>query len=658
MKTIFTRLTIVLVLLALLSLACSNPLTARTPNTPNTLYQITGTFEYTNEFYPEEYAREHAVSLLDMSAFILRDHDWEMPVGSQVLGYLDMDIENNSGSFTIQLPIQPGGQYHDVDHDGKSEVGLQVFAVEYTPNWTGGPYYAGDDFYLGWPSYLASVTVDRENQDEVTGGKLVVWSPDDEQEFPTGFGEDGLLFSDDDPTEALLAGWSVIDLDKEPFKVSRDPVHEITLYEPEDAAVKDFGDMDFSEAWEEMFAIASKEYAFSGIEGKAPDWEALYDELTPRIKQAEDDKDAFAFYLALRDFAHAFKDGHVGLDGGDYEGAYVQSEIIGGYGLAVRELDDAEVVVVYVLPGGPADEAGIEVGATLIAVDGTPVGQAIGKVAPFSPQSTDFGLRYEQVVFLLRAGPGDEVTLDYSNPAGSDRSATLIAIREVDSLFATYGGGDSDPYALPVEYQLYEELGVGYVRINSNSDDLNLAYRIFLRALDFFEAQGMTGLLIDMRHNYGGTNLGLAGYLYDQEIPLGQLEYYSDRSGQFEPEGDLDKVFPMDRQYNFDKIVLMVDQFCYSACELESYGFSQVPGVVVMGHFPTAGVEAETARGKFLLPGDMELTIPTGRFILPDGSIFLEGVGVQPDVVIPVTRASVLSDEDVVLQEALKAAMP
>jgi C-terminal processing protease CtpA/Prc len=279
-------------------------------------------------------------------------------------------------------------------------------------------------------------------------------------------------------------------------------------------------------------------------------------------------------------------------------------------------------------------------------------------VAPFSPQSTDFGLRYEQTVFLLRAAPGAEFTLDYTNPGGSSEEATLEAVREVDSLFATYGGGDYDPNALPIEYSIDMEYGVGYVRINSNSDDLNLAYRIFQRAMDIFEAEGLPGLVIDMRHNFGGTNLGLAGYLYDEEIVMGQLEYYSDRTGQFEPEGDVDKVYPMERQYAFDSIVLLVDQFCYSACELEAYGFSQVPDVVVMGQFPTAGVEAETARGKFLLPDGMELTVPTGRFLLPDGSIFLEGQGVQPDVVIPVTLDSVLSDEDVVLQQALEEAAP
>jgi C-terminal processing protease CtpA/Prc len=112
-------------------------------------------------------------------------------------------------------------------------------------------------------------------------------------------------------------------------------------------------------------------------------------------------------------------------------------------------------------------------------------------------------------------------------------------------------------------------------------------------------------------------------------------------------------VYPNENQYRFAKMVLLVDQYCYSACEIEAYGFSQVPGMVVMGQFPTAGVEAETARGKFVLPEGMEFNIPTGRFTLPDGSIFLEGEGVQLSVRIPVDEESVLSGRDVVLEEAV-----
>ena len=81
---------------------------------------------------------------------------------------------------------------------------------------------------------------------------------------------------------------------------------------------------------------------------------------------------------------------------------------------------------------------------------------------------------------------------------------------------------------------------------------------------------------------------------------------------------------------------LLVDQACASACEIESYGFSQVPGMVVVGQYPTSGIEAEVSRGQFLLPEGMSLQMPTGRFVLPDGSIFLEGKGVQPTERVPI----------------------
>ena len=155
---------------------------------------------------------------------------------------------------------------------------------------------------------------------------------------------------------------------------------------------------------------------------------------------------------------------------------------------------------------------------------------------------------------------------------------------------------------------------MGVLPIYSNYDDLALIIRVFEYGLRDFQNSGITGIVIDMRHNSGGAPLGLAGSLYDQDIPLGQLEYYSDKTGKFEPEGPRDKVFPNEKQYHFDKMVLLVDQYCYSACEIEAYGFSQVPGMVVMGTSPTAGVEAETARGMFKLPEGMSFTVPTGRF--------------------------------------------
>jgi len=635
---------------------------------------ITGEFEYSNDFVVETYYLEHAVALLDMTGFILRDKEWELPVEGQVIGYMDLDAENNRASFRLALPAVPEGLFNDVDQDEKVEKGLQIFAVGYSPNLTGGVFSEGDDRSLGWPAYLASVKTDTENQDEVIGGKLVIWAADNSQQFPSGFGADGLLFTADDPQMNVPAGYSVIDLDAAPFARIRDAEVELTLYEPADIAVKDFSGQSYTQAFESMFAIASKEYAFNSVAGKQPDWEALHAEIAPKVAQAEKDGDAYAYYLALREFSMSFTDGHVGLSGGDLEGIYNQENILGGYGFAVRELDDQRVLVVYVQPDGPAAQAGMQVGAEISKINDVDVQTAIQNVPLFAPQSTEFGKRYEQTVFLTRGGIDQVMTVEFTNPEDASESgnfferilkplfgkkptamtAELTSVYELDSLFAVYQGGSIDEYVLPVEYSFHADYGIGYIRINSNYDDLGLAVRVFERALKTFEDAGALGIVIDMRHNYGGAPLGLAGFLYDQDILLGQLEYYSDKTGKFEPDGPRDKVFPNVEQYAFDRMVLLVDQFCYSACEIEAYGFSQVPGMVVMGQFPTAGVEAETARGDFLLPDGIEMTVPTGRFTLPDGSIFLEGQGVQPGVRLAVDEASVLSSQDTVLQAAFE----
>ena len=152
--------------------------------------QITGTFAYTNDIITTYYV-ENAVALVDMYGFVKRDKEWVIPVNSQTLGFLQIDPKTKTGKYSLELPAAPMAQMVDVDNNGKKDKGVQVFAVCYWPNLTGGPYSEGDDPTRGWPNYLASVKVDSANKDEVTGGKLVVWAPDANEKFPTGFGADG-----------------------------------------------------------------------------------------------------------------------------------------------------------------------------------------------------------------------------------------------------------------------------------------------------------------------------------------------------------------------------------------------------------------------------------------------------------------------------------
>jgi C-terminal processing protease CtpA/Prc len=634
--------------------ATTSPQTLPAANEP---YQIVGSFDYTNSIITDYYV-EHAVALIDMYGFVTRNLEWEVPLSSQTLGFLAMDKENQHGEYTLQLPAEPTGMVVDVAHGGQTVGGVQIFAVAYWPNLTGGPYSEGDDPSYGWPSYLASVKTDTENNEEVIGGKLVVWAPDDRQSFPTGFGDDSKLFTADDPVAPIQAGYSIVDLDQKPFTITKEAEPNLTLYEPQDVAIKDFSNLSYTEAFDKMVEFVRTNYAFNGIQGKQPDWDALYSEIQPRVQQAEQTSDANAYYLALRDFTWAFKDGHVGLSGGDIQDQLFSADIAGGYGFAIRELDDGRVVVLFLTDGGPAAQTGMQIGAEVTQFNGKPIKDAIDEVKPWAlPASTDWAIRYQQARYLLRAVPGTEATVAFTNPGGISQTVTLTSIAELDSFRRTsiYYGVDTNPM-LPVEFKILDS-GVGYLLINSNYDDLNLIIRLFQRALETFQANEVPEIIIDLRYNSGGAPLGLAGFLTDQEIPMGQMEYFSEKTGKFEPEGVRDKILPNVEQYIFDKMVLLVGPACYSACDEEAYGFSQVPGMIVVGMYPTASTFAEVARGQIVLPEGFSMQVPTGRSTLPDGSLFLEGSGVQPTVKVPITLENVTSTDDVVLQFGERAVL-
>lgn len=612
---------------------------------------VTGTFTYTNNIIAEYYV-EHAVALLDMYGFVTRNQNWELPVDSQVLGYLKLNAAQHDGTFRLQLPAQPAGTPVKL---GTSAHGVQVFAVAYSPNLAGGPFAEGDDRSRGWPSYLASTVNDPEQNDEVTGGKLIIWAPDAQEQFPTGFGADHKLFTPDDTLGPVPQGYSVVDLDQQPFKLIRTPQVQLTLNEPNDAAVKDYSKGSYTQAFAQLFERVRTEYAFNGVPGKQVDYEALRREIEPRIAKAEQQHDAQAYYVALRDFTQAFKDGHVGInDGGRFEQRVFQQRYGGGYGFAIRELDDGRVIVTYVSSNGPAAKAGITEGATITAFNNTPITQALRAVVPGNgPFSTDFARQYQQQRFLLRAPQGTDARVTFRNTTGTAQTATLRAIAEDDSFQITDPFSNHNPAALPVEYNVLPG-GTGYVRVNSNYDDLNLVIRLWERALRTFQQFQLKNVIIDLRRNSGGASLGLASYLTDHEIEMGQLEYYSTATGKFEARGTPDRITPSEEQFHFSKLALLVDQSCYSACELEAYGLSQVPGIAVIGQYPTAGVEAEVARGQFQMPEGISMQFPTGRFV-KNGEIFLEGKGVQPTVRILVDEQTASVRSDTVLQRAEQA---
>lgn len=132
---------------------------------------------------------------------------------------------------------------------------------------------------------------------------------------------------------------------------------------------------------------------------------------------------------------------------------------------------------------------------------------------------------------------------------------------------------------------------------------------------------------------------------------------YSESTMQFEKKGVPGRILPNVEQYRFDQMVLLVGPNCASACEDEAYSFSQVPGMNVVGMYPTSGTMADVGDGQIVLPDGISMQVPTERMIMEDGSLFLQGQGVQPDSRVPVTLENVISNEDVILKFAENAVL-
>jgi carboxyl-terminal processing protease len=165
-------------------------------------------------------------------------------------------------------------------------------------------------------------------------------------------------------------------------------------------------------------------------------------------------------------------------------------------------------------------------------------------------------------------------------------------------------------------------------------------------------------LVIDVRVNGGGSlgiALDFAGYFFDEELPLYQNYYYNENTGEFKETERPTRVRPAPLHYA-GKVAVLVGPDCVSACEGFAYAMQQQGRAIVVGHTPSAGAFGEVGQGQYKLPADISLQFPTGRSQAIDGEdVVLEGKGVVPDVVVPVTLESALGQVDAVLQAAIQA---
>lgn len=616
---------------------------------------ITGEVPYTNPFFTLGVAAP-LVILEDQAGFVDRNERFLMPLASQTLGQITTDFFTSPFSYSIALPIEPQGSLRDVDQDEAEEPGVQVFAIAYWTNTFGDPFLEERDLYGGgWSTAYASTRVseDAETEREIVGGKFLIYSPDDEQGFPSGFGEDGLLFTEDDPIVIVPQGYTIVDLDTDPFTFDRSRHPVIDLIEPEGTALVDLSGESYPDAFNEFVDILAKEYAFT--EYKEIDWEAKREEFLPRFEEAHEDQDSQAYLRALSDFAWSIPDGHVS---GPFLVDDFRFATAGGIGISIREVDDGRVIANFVLAGSEAEEAGIGLGTEILAINDIPISAVIDEAVAWSaPFSTEHFERLQKLRYATRFAAGVEsVAVTFLNEDGEEETVELTVSSERDSFnFSSFNVGRTG-FELPVEYKLLEESNYGYVKINSFSDNDLLSIQLWERLMRTLNENLVPGLIIDMRQNQGGSGFladQMAAYFFDEAHKLGNTGRYDKSRDEFYFDPRSEDVFylPADELRYGGEVAVLIGPNCNSACEFFTYDMTIDNRAAVVGQYPTAGLGGSVKQIR--LPENEQFQYTAGRAVDADGEIHIEGKGVPPTVAVPVNEETLLTDDDVILDTAV-----
>ncbi len=417
----------------------------------------------------------------------------------------------------------------------------------------------------------------------------------------------------------------------------------------------------WTEAFDALHEKISAEYAFT--EWKGIDWNAKYAEFRPRIVKAESEKDEAAYYLALREYAYSVPDRLMSLFPYTGNGTAIASKVtyqhIGGsYGLAVIGLDDGRILAHVVLDGGPADQAGIRVGAEILKWNGQPTKTALDNVSVIwageSSYSTNEVRRIEQYRLLGRAPIGEHATITFKNQGVI--LSTTAKLTALDDNYETYIL--SNYYAtereldMPVKYKILPS-GYGYLKVTyapgKEDPDFDAFMTRYREAIQTFSDDKVPGVILDLRRNNDAdreTAAIMAGFFYTEAAHYETIEMYDRKSGKFKI-GDTVEISPQSPHYD-GLVKVMVGPGCIGpgegmAMAVQKLSRGQV--ISVYGSNGTFGISGAFA----FMPGGFVFSFPNGRSLDKHGIVQLDGDadgngGVIPDIRVPLTAETVYAE--------------
>ena len=285
-----------------------------------------------------------------------------------------------------------------------------------------------------------------------------------------------------------------------------------------------------------------------------------------------------------------------------------------GVGMVIAEDDVTGLAIVsYFFNNSAAEEAGIEVGDTIISIDGEDV--------------TDRTI--QEISVLCIGEEGAPITMGIKR---GDEVLEFTMVRRSVSIDMLH-------------YEMLDD-GIGYMSIaqfGGNCEEL------FSEGMTFFVDSGAKGIVIDLRNNPGGY-LSTVVNVLDVLLPEGTLVYTEDKNGQ-------GQTFTSDAACIDLPVTLIVNGNTASAAEIfagavQDYDYGDVVGTTSYGKGVVQTVKEIPSTG-----GGIKIT--TSQYFTPNGRS-INGNGIYPDVYVELpaelTDGSVeyTRDADTQIQKAIE----
>ncbi|WP_421901460.1 S41 family peptidase [Maridesulfovibrio sp.] len=273
---------------------------------------------------------------------------------------------------------------------------------------------------------------------------------------------------------------------------------------------EDFSALSWTQAYDSLHELLQQQYAFG--EWKNIDWVSLNNTIRPKIVLAEAGGNADDYITALLEYTRSTPDGHVTWEPDEID--LIMKNTNGTYGLGIIGLDDGKVIANVLTTGGPADIAGIDLGAEITQWDGVPISTAVTQTSTlWRPEPASIATNEHTTLEQYRAlaldpvGAVSNVTYMKSDGTGAFVAALTATYDNGTILRKTAPWNKINPFE-PIKYEVLSS-GYGYIQLGTLESPIistDQLYNKFKEAMEFLTEKNVPGLIIDLRGNGGGSD--------------------------------------------------------------------------------------------------------------------------------------------------------